>query len=159
MTQQEAQPPSAVVWDWRRSASESGEAAARERAAARRRGLLQALVGLAAAALIWWLWKSAVAATVVAGIALVTLLLALAFPTTAYRRLSRALETFGHAVGMAVTWVLMTLLYLVLFLPVGLLLRAGHKLGITTAFDRRLPSYWSAPMSPARTLDSYRKQF
>jgi len=60
---------------------------------------------------------------------------------------------------MAVTWVLMTLLYFVFFLPVGLLLRAGRRLGITTAPDRALPSYWSAVSGPARTLDSYRKQF
>ena len=153
MTQQ-LQPPSAVVWNWRRTGSRGAD----ERAAARRRGLLQALEGLTAAALIWWLWKPILAA-VVAGIAVLTLLLALFFPTTAYRGLSRALEAFGHAVGMAVTWVLMTLLYFLLFLPAGLLLRAGRKLGITTAPDRQLASYWTAPAGPRRDLDSYRKQF
>jgi len=60
---------------------------------------------------------------------------------------------------MAVTWVFMTLIYYVLFFPVGLLLRAQKKLAVTQHPDRRLPSYWSSTEGKPWTADSYRKQF
>jgi len=152
-------PPSAVAWDWRHAGN--SEAAATERAAARRRGAIQGAVGLAVAAFLYWIWSPLPpwAPAIVAAVAVLTLVLALATPTTGYRYLTRAVEAFAHAVGMVVTWVLMTLLYYLFFLPVGFLLRAGSKLGITTGFDRSRASYWSPAATPEHTPESYRKQF
>ena len=152
--------PSAVVWDWRGGETEESRRA-REAAAIRRRGLIGAAVGLAVAALLFFLWKRPVPAAVVAGIALLVSLPALVAPLSAGRGIARALDRFAHAVGLGVTWVLMTLLYYALFLPVGLLLRARGKLAVTRSFDPRQPSYWTSveERERARTPESYRRQF
>jgi len=151
--------PSAVIWSWRQEGDPGAAARAAAAAAgtARGRGLLGAAIGLAAAAILHHFRP--VAGFVVAGIALLFLVIALAAPLTLYPRVMGLLDRFAHAVGTAVTWVLMTLLYYLFFLPVGLLLRAGGKLGITTRFDRGLPSYWSPADERQRAPEAYRKQF
>jgi hypothetical protein len=154
----EGQEPSAVIWNWR--PEDDAGARARASAAARKRGLLGLVVGLAVAALLHHFRPAAgFVAGSVAGIALLFFLLAVAAPLTLYPQVMALLDRFGHLVGTAVTWVLMTVLYFVFFLPVGLLLRAGGKLGITTRPDRGLPSYWSAADERQRAPAAYRKQF
>ena len=118
--------PSAVAWDWRRTATGDDRDETKQNAAARKRGLIGGAVGLLIAALVYQFWKPGLA-YVIAGISLTLALLALAAPP-AYRKVAGLLDRFGHLVGMAVTWLLMTLLYYILFLPVGLLLRARGKL-------------------------------
>jgi hypothetical protein len=151
----EGQEPSAVIWRWRQEGDPG--AAAHAAAAARKRGLLGLVVGLAAAAGIHHFRP--VAGFVVAAIAILFFLLAVAAPLTLYPQVMALLDRFGHLVGTAVTWVLMTVLYYLFFLPVGLLLRAGGKLGITTRPDRGLPSYWSPADERQRAPAAYRKQF
>ena len=67
-----------------------------------------------------------VAAEVIGAIASLVALAALASPLGLYKLLQRGLDVFAHAVGAAVTWVLMTLLFFVVFLPAGLILRRGE---------------------------------
>jgi hypothetical protein len=152
----EQMDPSAVAWDWRRAGG-NDDSGTRKNAAARKRGLIGGGIGLLAAAAAYFLWRPSVA-YVIAGVALALTLLALAAPP-AYRKVAGLLDRFAHVVGMAVTWLLMTLLYYLLFFPVGLLLRAQRKLAVTKHPDRRLPSYWSSTEGKARTAESYRKQF
>jgi hypothetical protein len=151
--------PSAVAWDWRKAETRPEEARAREAAAAQKRGAIGGAVGLTAAAVVYFFFERPVAAAVIAGIAVTITLIAFLAPLTLYKALNRGLERFARAVGSAVTWVLMTLLFYLLFLPVGLVLRARGRLGITRAADRRLPTYWSSTEDRARTLESYRRQF
>jgi hypothetical protein len=158
MSSREPSAPSAVIWSWRDREAGAAQARGREASAARKRGLIGGAVGLAAAALIYFGWEKPVAAAVVAAIALVFTLLALLSPLGAHRTVTRALDRFAHAVGTGVTWVLMTALYYLLFLPLGLVLRARGRLGITRSFDPRRSTYWLAH-ERASTLDSYRKQF
>lgn len=155
--QDRSSDPSAVVWTWRKAGDDDATARRREAAAARRRGVIGLAIGLATAALIF-LWKPVLAA-VVAGIALVLGLIALAAPLTLYKQVTRGLDLFAHGVGMVVTWVLMTLLYYLLFLPVGVLLRSRRRLGITRSFDPALSTYWKATDGRERAPESYRKQF
>jgi formate-dependent nitrite reductase membrane component NrfD len=98
---------------------------------------------------------------VIAAIAVLIALLALVSPLGAYKTLTRWLDRFAHAVGSAVTWALMTVLFYIVFLPAGLVLRSRKKLGISRGADPRLPTYWIATeeRERARTLESYRKQF
>lgn len=154
------QLPSAVVWDWR-GGDRDPSRPAREAAKLRQRALLGAAIGLTAAALVWFLWKKPVPALVIAAVALLLSLPGLVAPLTAGRSVARALDRFGYAVGLGVTWVLMTLLYYLLFLPVGLVLRARGRLGITRSFDPHRPSYWNVveERERARTPESYRRQF
>ena len=160
MTPQMKPLPSAVVWDWRGGKNDESPRA-HEAAKIRQRALIGGAVGLTVAALVYFLWKKPVPAAVIAAVALLLSLPGLAAPLTAGRAVTRALDRFAHAVGTVVTWVLMTLLYYLLFLPVGLVLRARGKLGITRSFDPRRPSYWNVveERERARTPESYRRQF
>lgn len=151
--------PSAVVWDWRGGGETEEARRAREAVKIRQRGLIGGVAGLAVAALVFFLWKKPVPAAVIATIALLVSLPSLLAPLSAGRSVARALDRFAYAVGTGVTWVLMTLLYYFLFLPVGLYLRARGKLAITRSFDPRLPTYWTSVEERERTPESYRRQF
>lgn len=155
--------PSAVVWNWRDGDRGNREETRRVREAAeiRKRGLIGGAVGLTVAALVFFLWKKPELAAVIAGIALLLSLPSLLAPLTAGKSVTRALDRFAYWVGMGVTWVLMTLLYYLLFLPVGLVLRARGRLGITRGYDPHRPSYWNSveERERARTPESYRRQF
>ena len=154
---------SSVAWSWRDRAARADAARAREAASNRTKGLIGGAIGLAVAALLYFVFHKGTAAGVVAAIAVVITLTALASPLGAYKTLSRWLDRFAHAVGSAVTWVLMTVLFYLVFLPAGLFLR--RKLAVTLGnnrdADRRLPTYWIATeeRERARTPESYRKQF
>lgn len=148
--------PSAVAWDWRRAGGNE-DTAKKLDAATRRRGLIGGAVGLAIAVAAYLWWRPNVA-YVIAGVSLTLTLLAFAAPAV-YRRVTGLLDRFAHFVGMAVTWVFMTLIYYVLFLPVGFLLRAQKKLAITDHPDPRQASYWSSTEGKPWTAESYRKQF
>jgi hypothetical protein len=143
------------VWQWRRApaADERAQAAA----AARRKGLLGGVIGLAVATVLYF-WKPQMALVVVA-IAALTTLLALVSPLGAFRALTRALEAFARGVGLVLTWLLMAIAYYLLFLPVGLLLRAAGKLHITRGADAKRASYWEPATAPAPGIDSYRRPF
>jgi hypothetical protein len=150
--------PASVVWSWRGGNTDENARAA-EAAAARKRGLLGGVVGLTVAAIFFFLLKRPVGAAVVAVVAVLFTLLALLAPLTAYKAVMRALDRFAHAVGTAVTWVLLTLMYYLLFVPLGWFLRLRGKLAITRSFDPRRPSYWTSRENPVRTPESYRRQF
>ena len=132
----------ATVWPWREATVADGdresELAAR---AARRQGAIRGGVGLVAAALIHVLW-SPVAAAVVAGIATLLLIPALVSPLGVYARIDRWIAKFAHGVGLAVTWLLMPLLYYLVFLPVGWVLRARRRLRLVRSLDPEAASYW-----------------
>jgi hypothetical protein len=157
-----ASTPSEIAWPWRRAPGDDGRTAAAR--VARHRGAVQAAVAFAVATLLL-LWKPILAA-VVASIALVVLALALVSPLGGFARLERGVERFAHGVGLAVTWLLMPILFYLLFLPAGLLLRRG-KLRFTGNPDRDEATYWQH--RDAQTgdaggwqkdgLPSYRRQF
>lgn len=150
---------SSVAWSWRDRAGQAERDRAREAAAARIRGVIGGLIGLAVAAAIYYFFRRPVPAGIVAAIAVVLALIALASPLGLHKKVTRVLQRFAHAVGAAVTWVLMTLLYYLVFLPVGAFLRARRRLGITRAADPSLPTYWKRTEERARTPESYRRQF
>lgn len=150
---------SSIAWSWRDRAAQKERARAREAASARTRGVIGGLIGVAAAFAVYYFLEHALVAGVIGGFALGLTLLALVSPLGAYKRVSGLLERFAHAVGSGVTWVLMTLLYFLVFLPTGALLRARRRLGITRAADRSLPTYWKRTEERARTPESYRRQF
>ena len=150
---------SAAVWNPRGQEAAGEDDLQARAAAARKRGALGLAIGLAVAAVLYYLKPHRPEpAYAVAAVALLFAGIALASPTGLYPRLQRLLDAFGSAVGAAVTWLLMTVLFFLFVLPVGALLRAAGKLGITTGFDPRRASYWSEPARP-RGADAYRKQF
>jgi hypothetical protein len=150
-----------VAWSWRDRAAREAAARDREAGANRLKGLIGGGVGLAFAALLHFAFHKERSAEVIAAVAVLIALAALASPLGLYKRLTRAFDVFAHAVGSAITWALMTVLFYLVFLPAGLILRGRGKLGITRGADRRLPTYWIATdeRERARTPESYRKQF
>lgn len=148
-----------TVWDWRGAGDAARAAAERARraAAARKSGLIRAAVGFAIALLLAW-WKPLIGA-VAGGLSVVVLLLALLSPLGAYAGLSRGLERFGHGVGVVVTWVLMSLVFFLVFLPLGLLLRLTGKLGIRRGAEPDRATYWEPVAWSEITPESYRRQF
>jgi hypothetical protein len=107
--------------------------------------------------LIWWLWQS-VAAVVVAAIALTVAALALVSPLGAYRGLDTALGHFARWVGTAVTWLLLPLLYVLVFLPVGAFLRLRRRLRLTRGPDPALATYWIS-RDGSQGAERFRRQF
>jgi hypothetical protein len=155
--------PTPWIWPpWKpgEDAARAAEDARLRRAALRRSGALQAAVG-AAAALLLAFWKPPLA-VVVGAIAVALLALALAAPG-GYARVAAALERFGRAVGQAMTWLLMPLLFYLLFLPVGLALRTAGKLRLTRGADPARATYWEEPVPGhawgAGGEEQYRRQF
>jgi hypothetical protein len=148
-----------VAWSWRERAAGGAAEGAREAAANRRKGLIGGAIGLVAAAAVYFVLHRPMAAAVIAGIAIFAVLIAMASPLGLYRGLTRVLDRFAHAVGSAVTWVLMAVLFYFVFLPIGLLMRARGKLAISRGADRRLSTYWTSTERRERTPESYRKQF
>lgn len=150
---------SRTVWDWHAAGSGEGTEDERRRraAAARREGLWRAAVGVAAGGLVW-LWKPVLGAVVLA-VTLALLLIALASPLGAYRAIAVGLRRFGHAVGLAMTWVLMTLIFYLLFFPVGLVLRGLGRLGLTFGAEPGRASYWEPVAWERVTGETYRRQF
>jgi len=152
---------SSIAWNWRDRAAANEAALAREAAANRTKGLIGGAVGLAVAALLYFVLHREKMGAVVAGIAVCFALLAVASPLGAYKGVLKALDRFAHFVGAAVTWVLMTVLFYLVFLPAGLVLRARGRLHISRGAERGLGTYWidTAERERARTPESYRKQF
>ena len=147
-----------TVWQWRDRTSGADLARRRAAAAARRQGLIGLAVGLTVAGAFAWFGHPRMA-MVVAGISVVLALVALLSPGGLYPRIAAALEAFGRVVGTTITWILMTLAYLLLFLPVGLLLRATGKLRLQRAYDSSRASYWQPASQRPLTIENYRRQF
>ncbi len=150
-----------VAWSWRDRAAQAAAARAREARANRVKGLIGGAVGLAVAALLYVVFHREKMGSFVAGVAVAFALIALISPLGLYKQTLKVLDVFAHAVGTAITWVLMTVLFYLVFLPAGLILRGRKKLGITRGADRTLPTYWisTEERERARTPESYRKQF
>ena len=149
---------SAIAWTWRDRAGLATGALAREARSLRLRGLVGGAIGLAFAALLYFVGHKVRSAEVVAGIAVVLALIALAAPLTVFKKINHYLEIFARGVATGVTWMLMTFLFYVVFWPIGLVLRGGNKLAITKGPDKRLPSYWIST-DREHPLESYKRQF
>lgn len=136
----------AAVWDRRRE--ERPVAGPDDAARARRRGLVRGGIGLLVAGGLA-LWKPLLGA-VAAGIAVLLLVVALLAPGTLYPRLEGWIAAFARGVGVAVTWVTLTLVFVLVFLPMGLLLRATGRLRIAPGLDPEAPTYWRPADPPGR---------
>lgn len=144
-----------LVWD---PARDPQAEQSRRAAAARRSGLIQAAVGLAAAALLLWL-VGRIPASIAAAVALVVATLAIASPLGGLAKLERGVGRFAAAVGGAVGWLLMTPVYYLVVTPLGLALRLRGRLRVRRGPDSRVATYWrELPPNPPGPAP-YEKQF
>jgi hypothetical protein len=148
----------AAVWPWREEPERRERERARLARERRRSGLVQGIVGGIAAFLLTR-YVSPVAGTVVAVIAGTLLLLALASPLGAYGKVTSWIGRFAHGVGLAVTWLLLPVLFVLVFWPLGLALRARGRLRLRTSPDRTAGSYWGSAGTWPKPADDYRRQF
>ncbi|GIW39972.1 MAG: hypothetical protein KatS3mg076_0549 [Candidatus Binatia bacterium] len=77
-------------------------------------------------------------------------------PASVWRRLWEGWKRFAHAVGVFNTRVIMTLLYFVVVLPFGIVVRV-----VSDPLRLKPPpgSNWSAVLPRSRDLDSVREQY
>lgn len=147
-------PQHSAHWDWRAPSTERKP----DIAALRRRASLQCLAGAAGAAGFWFFGRETMA-SVVAGITGLSFLLAMFSPARGYTALQRALERFGHYLGLILSWLLLVPLFYLFFLPFGLLFRRGSKDPMQRRWSQGSESYWVKRDGKAPTLDDFRRQF
>jgi hypothetical protein len=151
--------PSAVVWQWRRDPAAEAQAKTAAARAARVRGAIQGAVGFVVALLAAFVLHRTTLASVIASIAAIVTLLALVSPLGAFKWLTAMIEKLGRVIGLAVTWILMPVIFFLFFLPVGLFLRARGKTGITRGAEPKLPTYWISTEAHPSGPETYERQF
>ncbi|GEM_PF-2346188 len=128
----------ALMWNWR----DGGKTDETDRAAAlRNKGIGQAVVGYIAAGVIFWL-GIAILPFIVATIASITLLTALFSPLGAYAAIEGGLTKFAMWFGGIVSWLVLMPVFLLFFVPFGLLFRRGERDPMKRVFVPSAPSYW-----------------
>jgi len=135
----------AAIWVWRDRESDERARLAK----LRRGGVIRAVVaGLAAGVL--FAIERPIVASIAVGIGTLTLVLALASPRGAYAALSRGVDRVGALIGALLTWVLLTPVFFLFFVPFGLLMRRGARDRLRRRFERERASYWTkrAPDRP-----------
>ncbi len=88
----------------------------------------------------------------VAGIGLFLLVVALSAPLFLYPfRVS--MEFLGHYMGIANTFILLTIVFILLIMPIGLILKLTGKDNLNRKWDLQTPSYWVKwPESGSRSM-------
>jgi hypothetical protein len=99
----------------------------------------------------------ALAAGVLASVGLVLLVAGLLFPAVA-AALERATQAVGHAVGYALTRILLVPMYGLVFATGHLLIALLRKDPLGRRFPTSAPTYWR-PRPAATRPDRYRQQF
>lgn len=127
----------AAIWRWRQREIER----AREASRARRGGLIQALVGAVVGGAFAFFGAHHVAVVAVT-ISAVVALLALLSPLGAFRRLDSLARAGGRLVGVVLAWLLLFPVFVLFFVPFGLLLRRGDRDRLSRRLERSSPSYW-----------------
>lgn len=143
---------SATVWSWRSAGPEPTAVAL-----ARRRGLVRGAVGLGVAVLLG-LWKPVVGA-VAAALSIGLLAVALTSPGGLYPRVERWLATFARSVAVAVSWLTLSVVHVLVFLPLGRLLRATGRLRIAPGLDPEAATYWRPADVSGGGPRSHERQF
>ena len=145
----------AVIWAWR----ESGEGeAASDASTLRRRGTIQALVGITIGAVLF-VFVSRVAGAVVATIGSVILLSALFSPEGLFAAIERGFLAFGHWVGRFLTWVLMSAIFWLFFVPFAFLFRRGRRDTMRRFYEPDAETYWTGREPERSASRSRERQF
>lgn len=135
----ESQRASLAVWD--PTGSRGTEKLARKKKQARTTAAVQCVVGLALGLLIYFL-LSRIFGVIVCSIALLLAVLAFVAPIAVYEPIKRGIAWLSIMVGLAISFVVLLLLYYLFFVPFGLLFRKGGRNKLGLAFVKEQPSYW-----------------
>ena len=127
-----------VMWSWERESAAPEDKAPKW---ARLRGTLRALVAGAVGGVVFVFWSRTVG-SVALGIATFVLLSALVSPNGLYDGIERLFVALGQATGRALAWLLLVPVFVVFFVPFGVLLRRGRRDRMQRFFDPDADSYW-----------------
>lgn len=141
----------ATVWNWRNPAPVT------DRAHPRRRGLVQTAVLLAVAAVFRWGLGHGLPALIAVGFAAVILVTSQAMPG-AYAAIENFGRRLGVWVGTALTWLTLVPLWLLVFVPVGLVLRLRGRDPLHRAPRAAGLTYW-IPRRRRPAPEEYSRQF
>lgn len=130
-----------ISWSWRGREQATRDAAQARGAALRTKGLVQGGMGLVIAGVFYGLGHPTLA-TVAGVLATLTAALALVSPTGAFAQLEVLLGKLGSVIGAVMTWVVMLPIFLLFFVPFGLLFRRGSNDKMQRVLDPNAKSYW-----------------
>jgi hypothetical protein len=99
-----------------------------------------------------WSWVLLVVASLV-------LLLSTALQWQALRPAYKGWMIAAHTIGSVVTTVVLTLVFFIIFTPVGIVLRIMRKDHLKRSFDRSAKSYWITRPVVSFSRERYHQQF
>lgn len=120
------------------------------------RAVILFAVPAAVAGVLFWIGHTHMA-TVVLTIGGVFLISGLFIPPV-FNALERLNQTLGWGVAVALTWILLTPVYWLIFTPGRIVLRLSRRDPMRRAWPTREPTYWT-PHPPVRDPGQYKKQF
>jgi hypothetical protein len=125
---------------------------------ARIRASIHSAIGAAIGVLLFLL-GARIMAFVACGIAGTVLAAALISPERAHAAIERLATRLGEAVGLAMTWLLLTPLFHLFFAPFGLLLRRGRRDRLERHPADRQASAWKPKPPQPEGPAAYERQF
>ncbi len=153
MSEDKAQRVLKTAWPWRDAAKVAAPASG-----AAGRGLVQTAIMLGIAAALLFLLHRNILPLVIVCVAGVNLVLALAMPNV-FVGIERFWKRAAHAVGVAVTWALLTPFFYLCFLPGRFLLLAVGRDPMRRRFPSAEPTCWKTRKTAAADEARYKKQF
>ncbi len=101
--------------------------------------------------------KHPIPAAVLSALAFFVIAAAAGWPR-AFDAMERMIGRLAHGVGTAVTWILLTPFFYLVFVPGRVIMRLRGKDPLSLKFPTREPTYW-VPWKPSPTKDHYTKQY
>jgi hypothetical protein len=121
-------------------------------------GFAQAAVGATVGLLAYRFWSRNMGLVALGGAAIV-FLAALLSPHGAFLFIEKMVARLGRLVGLVLTWILLTTIYLLVFTPMALYRRLRGQDAMARALDPKATSYWQAHAAWKPGLDRYKSQF
>jgi len=121
-------------------------------------GLVQAAGGAVVGLLVYRFW-SHTAGTVALGAASIVLATALLSPLGAFRFIEKMVAHLARLVGLILTQVLLTIIYVLVFTPIALWRRLRGRDALARTFDPAAVSYWRPRPETEPGLERWKHQF
>lgn len=147
-------PVAAAIWRWRENpARPVGDTPAKRALKA----LVQCAIMLAVAAWLAFRVHQPIPAGVLTALAVLIFICAVAFPRV-FQAFERMVGRIAHGVGTAMTWLLLTPFFYLVFVPGRVFLALRGKDPLSLKFPTDKPTYW-VPWKPPPTKEHYKKQY
>lgn len=143
-----------AIWRWRDG---SAQASVPSRSKRLLKGVVQSGIMLAVAAWLAFRLRHPIPAAILAALSAFVLVSAAVLPRV-FDAFERGVGRFAHGVGTAITWILLTPFFYLVFVPGRLFLALRGKDPLRLKFPSKEPTYW-VPWKPPPTKEHYTKQY